>query len=358
MGVYLGNVEVGVSTGTTDYEMLDNLPQINGVVLIGNKSTEDLGIVSEESDPTVPQYVKDITETQINSWNDKLDMVKTTGVERAYVVNATGAQIVMPISNTYMSNSLAKRTGSGQLKARGPIDDDDLTTKKYVDSITASLAGQNEYVGSYQSYDYTPDTIQDALSDFVIVNTTPSREKRNGDIVNIVNGVYGGQQWIYNENEALWKYYIDFDNHSVINNLESDSEVDGLSAKQGKVLKTELDDVNTDLSNKITDLELYKGKTSSYLQLHSLADTEGTLNEDGTLKEIGTSVSSSMLRFNGSSTSTNSTNPYITKNNLNNVIKAHNNLVNRVSTLETTKPVFTATQLEDGSYSLSITTGA
>ena len=34
----------GGSSGTTDYEMLENKPQINGVELLGNKSLTDLGI--------------------------------------------------------------------------------------------------------------------------------------------------------------------------------------------------------------------------------------------------------------------------------------------------------------------------
>lgn len=65
--------ELGTGGGTTDYNYLDNKPSINGVTLIGNKTTEDLGIVSEESDPTVPQYVKDITEQDIQSWDNKAE---------------------------------------------------------------------------------------------------------------------------------------------------------------------------------------------------------------------------------------------------------------------------------------------
>lgn len=61
----------GTGGGTTDYNYLDNKPSINGVELIGNKTTKDLGIVSEELDPTVPQYVKDITENDIVGWNNK-----------------------------------------------------------------------------------------------------------------------------------------------------------------------------------------------------------------------------------------------------------------------------------------------
>lgn len=74
--------EVGVEVlrtgggGTTNYNNLVNKPSINGVTLQGNKTTEELGIVSEESDPTVPQYVKDITSEEINDWN-KINTVES-----------------------------------------------------------------------------------------------------------------------------------------------------------------------------------------------------------------------------------------------------------------------------------------
>lgn len=38
-----------INLGTTDYERLQHLPQINGVTLIGNKTTEDLGIEADNS---------------------------------------------------------------------------------------------------------------------------------------------------------------------------------------------------------------------------------------------------------------------------------------------------------------------
>lgn len=60
-------------TGTTDYEKLKNKPSINGVELIGDKTTQELGIVSEETDPTVPTHVKAIREQDISNWNGKVD---------------------------------------------------------------------------------------------------------------------------------------------------------------------------------------------------------------------------------------------------------------------------------------------
>ena len=90
----------GGSGGTSDYTDLTNKPSINNVTLSGNKSLNDLGIQpagnyaleSEmptktsdltndsgfitgyiETDPTVPSYVKNITQANITSWNNKSD---------------------------------------------------------------------------------------------------------------------------------------------------------------------------------------------------------------------------------------------------------------------------------------------
>lgn len=48
--IYKNGISYGGGTsgggGTTDYEDLTNLPEVNGVQLIGDKSLEDLGIES------------------------------------------------------------------------------------------------------------------------------------------------------------------------------------------------------------------------------------------------------------------------------------------------------------------------
>lgn len=90
----------GGSGGTSNYTNLTNKPKINNVELKGNKSLNDLGIQpagnyaleSEiptktsdltndsgfitgytETDPTVPSHVKNITQANITSWNNKSD---------------------------------------------------------------------------------------------------------------------------------------------------------------------------------------------------------------------------------------------------------------------------------------------
>lgn len=102
------------NAGSSDYNILTNKPQINNVELNGNKSLSDIGVqqtvisetepqdesvevwidpsgdsvtvpektsdlindsgfITSESDPTVPSYVKGITQDNITSWNNKSD---------------------------------------------------------------------------------------------------------------------------------------------------------------------------------------------------------------------------------------------------------------------------------------------
>ena len=69
----------GGGGGTSNYNALTNKPKINNVELNGNKSLNDLGIqpagnyLTEETDPTVPSHVKNITQANITSWNNKSD---------------------------------------------------------------------------------------------------------------------------------------------------------------------------------------------------------------------------------------------------------------------------------------------
>ena len=112
---FWGNAKEYVdSNKTTSYSPLTDKPKINNVELSGNKTLTDIGVqqtvisetepmddsvevwidpsgdvttiptktsdlvndsgfITEETDPTVPSYVKSITQQNINSWNAKSD---------------------------------------------------------------------------------------------------------------------------------------------------------------------------------------------------------------------------------------------------------------------------------------------
>lgn len=85
--VKIGQVGLAGVEVTKDYEKLTNLPQINGVELKGNKTTEELGIVSQETDPTVPSHVKAITEQDIVDWSNKAEKTDIPDVS-GFITNA------------------------------------------------------------------------------------------------------------------------------------------------------------------------------------------------------------------------------------------------------------------------------
>lgn len=216
----------------------DSIPQRTGAGTIRTFTP------TSDNDATNKKYVDD---NFIPSKTETFSNVEG----KAVVYNQDGNQGIMLVArNSADPYTIVRRNDYGAVKTGTPQADDDASTKKYVDDIAKSLAGQNEYIGSYDGTDYTAETIQTILSDFVQANE--NREKRGGDLVNIVNvgtdADYSGQQWIYSQDAALWKYYIDFENHSVIDNLTSDSSIDGLAAKQGKQLKSEIDEINKNLT--------------------------------------------------------------------------------------------------------------
>lgn len=67
----------GGTGGTSNYDKLENKPSINNIELSDNKTLDELGIqpkgeyLTEESDPTIPDYVKNISEEDITNWNNK-----------------------------------------------------------------------------------------------------------------------------------------------------------------------------------------------------------------------------------------------------------------------------------------------
>ena len=66
------------------YDVVTNKPRINGIELIGDISVTDLvrneGFLQQESDPTVPEYIKLITEGDIIKWQASVDADYVTSV--------------------------------------------------------------------------------------------------------------------------------------------------------------------------------------------------------------------------------------------------------------------------------------
>ena len=187
------------TSGTSDYNELVNKPQINSVELQGNKTLDELGIqakgdyalsedvnaqiselqeeiptkvsqltndagyITAETDPTVPTWVKGITEDNISNWNNKsnfsgsyddLTDKPTIPTTTSQLINDSGfidvtvdnlenytltedlSDVATSGSYNDLSNQPTIPTNTSQL-----TNDSDFTTKQYVDEQISGISG-------------------------------------------------------------------------------------------------------------------------------------------------------------------------------------------------------------------------
>lgn len=72
----VGEGNIQIDSGSSDYEDLENKPSLNNVELIGNKSLSDLGIPTALSDLTDDNTHRTVTDTEKTTWNNKSDVGK------------------------------------------------------------------------------------------------------------------------------------------------------------------------------------------------------------------------------------------------------------------------------------------
>lgn len=129
----------GGSGGTSNYNDLSNKPKINNVELSGNKSLNDLGIqpkgnyLTSETDPTVPTYVKNITQANITTWNNKADISDIPDVSNFITKDVnnltnytlktnTGSLIDLEINNTTYVVTMKLKDVDGNVISTDTID--------------------------------------------------------------------------------------------------------------------------------------------------------------------------------------------------------------------------------------------
>ena len=91
---FIGGGGGGGSTGTTNYNSLTNKPSINGVILIGNQTSAELGIVNDASF-TYTQT------TPVTAWSIKHDLGKYPSVT---TMDSAGNQIIGDVTYTDLDN--------------------------------------------------------------------------------------------------------------------------------------------------------------------------------------------------------------------------------------------------------------
>lgn len=110
MAIYSGNTLVATKGGVSNYSDLDNKPSINDVILVGNKTLDDLNIASKDSIP--------VSTSQLTN-----DSGFITTIPEEYVTNTE-----LEAKNYVTTSSLATVATSGLYA--------DITNKPQINSIT------------------------------------------------------------------------------------------------------------------------------------------------------------------------------------------------------------------------------
>lgn len=126
----------GGSPGTNNYEDLTNLPKINNVTLIGNKTLADIGI------PTVNNATLTIQKNGTN--------VATFSANAS--VNST-ANITVPTKTSDLTNDSGFITSSDVSAVAISGDYDDLLDKPTIPTATSQLTNDSGFITSAVQYD-------------------------------------------------------------------------------------------------------------------------------------------------------------------------------------------------------------
>lgn len=131
-GVLDGRLTGGVFYGTNDYTDLINKPQINGVELSGDKTTEDLGII-------MPTKTSDLT-------NDS-----------GYTTSAD-----LPTKTSDLTNDSGFLTSSDVAEVALTGSYDDLTDKPTIPTATSQLTNDSGFITLAAVPEYTSELINDS----------------------------------------------------------------------------------------------------------------------------------------------------------------------------------------------------
>ena len=190
----------GGGGGSDDYLDLDNLPQVNGVELRGNKTTSDLGIKFEDlpDAPTIPTNLADldgdsthrtVTDTEKATWNGKSDFsgnysdlngLPTLGTASAKNVPASGDassnQVVMGNDSRLSDSRPASDVSAWAKQATKPT-----YTASEVGAIPSTDKGANGGVAELDSNGKVPSSQLPSYVDDVLSYSSQSAFPATGE---------------------------------------------------------------------------------------------------------------------------------------------------------------------------------
>lgn len=107
------------SSGTIDYEPLENKPQINGVELLGNKSLTDLGIDIPTKTSELENDSGFIDDTAFENYYTKTEVDEKTVVDQTYNKNSQNAQSGIAVAEAVaQSNNFFDITNDGMINLK------------------------------------------------------------------------------------------------------------------------------------------------------------------------------------------------------------------------------------------------
>lgn len=236
----------------------------------------------EETDPTVPTHVKEITEQDIHNWNSKSEF---SGSYNDLKDKPEQPKIPTKLSEFENDEGFIKEIPSEY------VTENELNNKSYATTKEVSDAVKDKA---------TTDYVDQKVAD--LVNSAPTTLDTLGEVAQAI--------------------------------AENESVVDALNSAIGKKIdRSEMDSYVTDeefdeVNNRVGNLE---NKTLPKLNILSSAVGRYSVNSDGTIKNNDTTFNT--LEYDGTEGKT--TPALARQSHMDAVIGSHNLLVQRVSTLET-----------------------
>lgn len=264
-------------------------------VIVPTKLSElenNVGFITQETDPTVPYYVKEITMSDINSWNSKQDAL-VSGVNIKTINNNS----ILGSGNLNVDTSYSAGTGI-EITEENVINNtitsyDDLTDLPTIPTKTSELTNDSNFVTSSElnQVAFTGD-YDDLTGTPTIPTLTSELENDSGFITNRVDDLLN-----YYDKNFLFNYFPKVSG-SGINLSLNNTYPSNLNIKLSPSIMTQ----ETTTGKNILPFNLTTIKSNNTLgtwngNVYSYNGLDFTFNDDGSFKINGTSTGNSYVNL-------------------------------------------------------------